>query len=94
MKGHKVQVQDGFLSSHVEGAAGNADEDGYSCLLALECRGLEPVEWHLGPGFKAEAESGKVFEDVDLTEGDWFGFDETTDSSVGIAKVEYKFVRI
>ena len=44
-------------------------------LIAMECRGCEPIAWQVGEGWKVTAASGQVFEDVDLSE-DWTEFDE------------------
>lgn len=45
--------------------------------MTIECRGLELVDFAPREGWKAKgAESGTVFEDIDLTDGDYADYDE------------------
>ena len=39
-------------------------------------------------------ESGTVFEDVDLSEGDWAEYDERSEESVMISEVDAKFLPV
>lgn len=49
----------------------------FQTIVTIECRGLELVDFAPREGWKAKgAESGTVFEDVDLTDGDWADYDE------------------
>mmetsp|Transcript_28089 Transcript_28089/g.57544 ORF Transcript_28089/g.57544 Transcript_28089/m.57544 type:complete len:150 (-) Transcript_28089:1767-2216(-) len=63
-------------------------------VLAMECRGLEPYEFHaLGNEFRVVSEGGTVFEEgVDLSEGDWADYDEEHDASVSISDFEAKII--
>jgi len=61
-------------------------------IVAFECRGLDPIEWLLKDGsFRCISESGKVFEDVSLVEGDWFDYDEQSEMPVSLTDIEHKF---
>ena len=39
-------------------------------------------------------ESGSVFEDVDLSEGDWADYDERSGESTMISEIDVKFVPV
>ncbi|KAK5165538.1 uncharacterized protein LTR77_009067 [Saxophila tyrrhenica] len=46
-------------------------------LITMDCRGLEFVEFRADGDWKAVgAESGTKFSGIDLTEGDWYDYDE------------------
>lgn len=60
----------------------------------FDCRGIEPTAFSPRDGWIAVAEeSGKVFEDVDLTEKEWVDYDDKTNQSVGIYEIESQFVK-
>lgn len=60
-------------------------------IVAFECRGIEPVEFRPSEGWLAKVEgSGKVFNDVDLSEKEWVEYDENIQDSVGIYDFEYE----
>lgn len=49
----------------------------FATIVTIECRGLEPVDFEPRMGWKAKgAESGTVFDDVDLSEGEWVEYDD------------------
>ncbi|RKP19933.1 hypothetical protein ROZALSC1DRAFT_28526 [Rozella allomycis CSF55] len=56
----------------------------------LECRGCKPSELSLRDGFEAISEAGNTFDDIDLTEGEWYGYDEDAKVPLGITNVEIK----
>ncbi|KAI1319005.1 hypothetical protein EDD11_005203 [Mortierella claussenii] len=67
----------------------------YATIITIECRGLELVGFEPRSGWKAKgAESGTVFEDIDLTDGDWAEYDEKSELPVGISGIEAKFVKV
>jgi hypothetical protein len=46
-------------------------------------------------GWSAESsESGKPFEDIDLSEKEWVDYDEKSNLSVGIFDVESQFIKL
>ena len=63
-------------------------------ICGLECRGVEPYEFHaLDDQFVIEYESGQSYdEDIDLTKGDWAGYDEESGVVVSIEEFEATFV--
>lgn len=49
----------------------------YTTIVKIDCRGLELIGFEPRSGWKAKGEeSGTVFEDIDLTSGDWADYDE------------------
>ncbi len=85
---------------------GFADAGRFRQVAAFDCRGMEPVDFSprdgwVVKGFKVSeddeeegSESGKVFDDVDLTEGEWADYDEVSDESVFISEIKHQFVKI
>ncbi|KAK9699782.1 hypothetical protein RND81_08G196100 [Saponaria officinalis] len=64
----------------------------YAALMGFECRGLEPFDFSfMGPQWKVQATSGAVFEDVDLSSGDWAEYDEKGKVPVSISNLQSKF---
>jgi hypothetical protein len=62
-------------------------------VIIFECRGVEPFDFSPRVGFSAEAvKSGTLFEDIDLSDGDWAEYDEEGQQSVGIFSVEHRFI--
>mmetsp|Transcript_10676 Transcript_10676/g.15500 ORF Transcript_10676/g.15500 Transcript_10676/m.15500 type:complete len:188 (-) Transcript_10676:222-785(-) len=71
------------------------DNETFVPILAMECRGIEPYEFHImGGDFIVIGEGGGKFEadTVDLSEGSWADYDEENDISVFISSFESKFV--
>jgi outer membrane protease len=66
------------------------DSGEFVSILALECRGVEPIAWHPSLDFAVESTGGTPFANVDLSDRDWAEFDEEHDLSVSITDVEYK----
>ncbi|CAJ0753451.1 21562_t:CDS:2 [Entrophospora sp. SA101] len=64
-------------------------------MLAVDCRGLELVDFEPRMGFKATGVDSKtLFEDIDLTEGIWADYDEKAGVPVGISEIETEFKRV
>lgn len=57
----------------------------------MECRGIEPVDYFFGTGFKVTCESGSQFLDVNLEDKEWVEYDEKAAASVGIYSLEHHF---
>ncbi|KAF9337616.1 hypothetical protein BG006_003789 [Podila minutissima] len=71
------------------------NNDKFATIVTIECRGLEPVNFEPRMGWKAKgAESGTVFDDVDLSEGEWVEYDDKSELPVGISNIEAKFVKV
>lgn len=62
-------------------------------VVGFECRGLAPVRWIPGNDCSAESSAGKVFTEVDLSEGDWAEYDDENDLVVSITNIEHNFQR-
>jgi hypothetical protein len=73
------------------GAYPASDAGKYGVVARLECRGVEVTAWrpHPDTAFVVEAESGKEFGDVDLSE-DFSEFDEDAGVPVSVLDVETK----
>lgn len=55
-------------------------------LIAVECRGCEPIAWSVGDGWTVTVVGGQPFEDTDLSE-DWSEFDEGTGEPVMVSEI-------
>lgn len=63
-------------------------------ILEFDCRGLEFVEFKPDGEWMAEGtESGSKFTGIDLTEGDWFDYDEKAGEEVSAAGFVWEIVR-
>ena len=72
----------------------SADSGTFVPILALECRGAEPLAWHPSGYYLATAQDSHTeFNQVDLKTGDWCDFDEISDAAVGIYNVEWKITK-
>ncbi|KAG0265504.1 hypothetical protein DFQ27_000583 [Actinomortierella ambigua] len=67
----------------------------YVSMITMDCRGMEPVAFEPREGWKAKgAETETVFEDIDLTDGDFADYDEKSELPVSISGIEAKFVKL
>ncbi len=58
----------------VTGVSQVSENDTWTVLFALECRGLEPVQWIPKGDFSVTTSGGTVFESVEFDEdGVWTG---------------------
>ena len=73
-----------------------ADDGDMVPILAMDCRGLEPIKWYPTGPYEAEAESGVTFDNVKLDEGDdWCEYDEKSGTSMTVGKdIQYEFRRL
>ncbi|KAK6433886.1 hypothetical protein LTR95_009930 [Oleoguttula sp. CCFEE 5521] len=63
-------------------------------IITFDCRGLEFVEFKADGDWKAVGlESGTKFEGVDLSEGDWFEYDEKSGEEVSIKDIKWEIRR-
>ncbi len=61
----------------------------YQPLVGFDCRGCEPSQW-IPHELAAITTSDARFE-VALQKGEWYDYDEDSESSVGISKLEHRF---
>ena len=62
----------------------NQDSGRLVPVAAFDCRGVNITKWNPTFGYNVVTNSGKKFENIDLSESEWCDFDENTNESVGI----------
>ncbi|KAL2108870.1 hypothetical protein VUR80DRAFT_3245 [Thermomyces stellatus] len=63
-------------------------------ILEIDCRGLELVSFKPEGEWLAEgSDSGTRFTGIDLTEGEWFDYDEKAGEEVGITNLVWEVAR-
>ncbi|KAK4494936.1 hypothetical protein PRZ48_014292 [Zasmidium cellare] len=63
-------------------------------IITIDCRGLEFVEFKPDGDWKATGlESGTKFTGIDLTEGEWFDYDEKAGEEVSIKEIKWEIRR-
>lgn len=71
----------------------DSEEERYAPLMCFDCHGWVPLEFSfLGPQWRVESVSGTVYENVDLSQGEWAEFDEKGNCPVAIANLRSRFV--
>lgn len=63
-------------------------------LVVVECRGMEVVSWKCIGEFFVVAESGSIFESVDLGENEWADFDERSGESLSIFEISSEVTKV
>lgn len=91
--GHQTYIKIVDLKK-VDGSYKQSDSGSMVSILGLECRGLHPTRWIPGNDFQAESSGGKIFEEVDMTEGDWAEYDDENDLSVSVMSLEHTIEKI
>lgn len=67
------------------------DSGNFVPMLALDCQGIEPFEFHpMGDEFVVTNNNGNVFDKADLSSGDWSEFDLGT-GSTSVTNLQSKF---
>ncbi|KAL5714033.1 hypothetical protein ACHQM5_016049 [Ranunculus cassubicifolius] len=69
----------------------NGEGGQYTPLMVFECRGLEPVGFSFGGGWKAVSTSGTMFEDIDLSGGDYSEYCEKGEVPVMVSNLKAAF---
>ncbi|KAF2145380.1 uncharacterized protein K452DRAFT_119246 [Aplosporella prunicola CBS 121167] len=63
-------------------------------IIEFDCRGLEFVEFKPDGDWQATGlESGTKFESIDLSEGDWYDYDEKASDEVSITGMQWEIRR-
>ncbi|PSK59266.1 hypothetical protein B9Z65_3590 [Elsinoe australis] len=63
-------------------------------IITFDCRGLEFVEFKADGDWLAKGvESGSKFEAIDLSEGDWYDYDEKAGEEVSIRDMKWEIRR-
>ncbi|VDN99510.1 unnamed protein product [Rodentolepis nana] len=62
-------------------------------IVRFSCSGLVPIEFSIRDGWQVTSSSPSetVFSDVDLSSGEWVGFDENSDVCLEIMEIETQF---
>ena len=69
----------------------NSEE--FQTIAKFECRGVELTSFEPGNGFHAESTaSSKEFDDIDLSDKDWAGYDDDGDASCGVYDIKSKVI--
>jgi hypothetical protein len=68
-----------------------SDNDAWVVLFAIECRGLEPVEWMPRKDFTVTSSGGVKFEEVEIEDGLWADYDGENDMPVSIQNLTWEF---
>ncbi|MED6157051.1 hypothetical protein PIB30_019890 [Stylosanthes scabra] len=63
----------------------------YTPLMMFDCRGYEPVDFVFANGWKAESLEGTVFDDIDLSSGEFAEYDEKGQCPVMISNLRSTF---
>ncbi|KAI0094932.1 DUF866-domain-containing protein [Irpex rosettiformis] len=73
----------------------NAEANGqFAPFLTVDCRGLEFTDFEPRGTWKCVgAESGTIFSEVELEDGEWVDYDEKAAQPVGISKIQSKWTR-
>lgn len=60
----------------------------------FDCRGVDIDQFFPSPNFTASDMKGEnTFEEIDLREGDWAGYDEENDCSIGVYEFKSQIVK-
>lgn len=79
----------------ISGKYTSNDQNKFKTIVTFDCRGIEPVEFSPAEGWLVKVEeSGKAFNDVDLSEKEWADYDDRANQSVGIYELESQFVKV
>ncbi|XP_043592132.1 CXXC motif containing zinc binding protein [Bombus pyrosoma] len=71
------------------------DQEKFQTIAIFDCRGLEPSDFSAREGWTAKAvNDGKVFTDVDLSEGEWADYCDKIKEPVGIYEIEHRFEKM
>ncbi|KAJ1868084.1 hypothetical protein H4R99_000267 [Coemansia sp. RSA 1722] len=71
-----------------------ADDSGQmKSILTVECRGLEPVGFEPRDGWEAKGVDSPTLFQIDLSEGEWYDYDENAAIDVSVNELKFEFVR-
>ena len=90
--GSKKQAQVSIIKHAEVCDSVSGQSEAFTPIACFDCRGLDIFEFTPEVEFEVIGVSGAKFEDVKLSEdGDWYDFDENSNQSIGIEKLEYQF---
>ncbi|XP_011499048.1 PREDICTED: UPF0587 protein C1orf123 homolog [Ceratosolen solmsi marchali] len=83
-----------ILSDTIAGIKANSCNE-LKTIVVFDCRGLEPREFVAKDGWVVEtANNGKIFKDVDLSEGEWVDYCDKIGQPVGVYELKHSFKKI
>lgn len=72
----------------------DSEEGKYVDLLIIEARGVDLVKFIPENGFfEAKGTKGTKFEEIDLSEGEFYDYDDDASQEVSITEIDWKIVR-
>nr|KAG5710268.1 hypothetical protein BaRGS_008984 [Batillaria attramentaria] len=86
---NSIDILKDSLAAYTDDDAGK-----FKTIVKFDCRGVSPTEFSPRVGWTAEGlESGTPFT-VNLTEKEWYDYDEKAGESVSITEVKFQFVHV
>ena len=71
------------------------DDGKYIMIVGFESRGFDLVSWDIRSGWQiTSACSSLKFEDVDLSEKEWYDYDENANETISVTDIQYRFVKL
>lgn len=70
------------------------DSESFKVIVAFECRGVEPIDYDFRSGWSVYSDMNKIFEDVDLSEKEWYDYNDENNEPVSITEVEHQFTKL
>lgn len=87
---NSMDVVEGSQSSYTED-----DSTKFKAIVSFDCRGIEPIDFDPRSGYIVKSvENGRIFEDVEIEDGDWTEYDDKNKNSVSIAEFKSQFVKV
>ncbi|XP_050402184.1 UPF0587 protein v1g245604 [Patella vulgata] len=85
---NSIDIIKDSLSSYM-----SEDSGKFKTIVTFDCRGVQPIEFKPNDGWKVKAEGEKsnaTFE-LELTENEWYDYDEKASESVSVTEFKYQF---
>jgi hypothetical protein len=84
----KIQPLPKIIKSSI--SATDCEKSDFVPVLAVECRGCEIQSWTPTGYYQVTTRSGSVFDEVDLSQGEWYEVDAETSEPVSIVSFSSK----
>lgn len=82
------------ISRTNELVSGDDDSSHLAVILTVDSRGMEFVEFHPQGEFRCVGNSGTRFGEIDLSEGEWYDYDDKAGEEVSVVDVKWSIDRI
>ncbi|GAA6041718.1 hypothetical protein JCM8097_003098 [Rhodosporidiobolus ruineniae] len=91
---HTINFDSSFKREKAAYTLEESEEQKYATIAVVECRGCEVTAFDpKGTWTCKGAESGTVFDEVELEEGEWTDYDEKAGAGVSILEIEARVQR-